>query len=115
MMDRQFLKLNDDWALAHDRPQWIVQNCRKHKGQDKWQAIAFIPSEKRVLTRVIREKGIPVSPEAEAALNGLPATFQEFLAQRDSLGRVPATPGTSALSTPRCDQRSSRRTRNDPK
>ena len=54
MTDRQFLRLSDDWALTHDRLQWIVQNRRKHKGGEKWQPIAFIAAEKRVLRRVLR-------------------------------------------------------------
>jgi hypothetical protein len=79
MTERQFLSLNEDCAIAYDKLQWIVQYRRMPKGSEKWQAVAFIASDKRVLSRVLREKGVPLSPEAEAALNGLPATFQEFL------------------------------------
>ena len=78
MTDHQFLRLNEDWALAHDALQWILQKRWKWKGSEKWQAVAFIASEKRLLRRVLRENGIRVSPEADAALKGLPATFRNW-------------------------------------
>ena len=47
----------------------------------KWRGIAFVASNKRVLERVLREKGALVTPQARAALDGLPETFAEWLAQ----------------------------------
>ena len=58
MSDRQFLRLSERWALAYDKNQWIVQ--RRH-GQ-RWRNVSFVASEKRVLVRVIKEKGVKPHP-----------------------------------------------------
>ena len=76
---RIFLLLNDGWSLGADDNQWIVYRKRSHRDQTKWQAVSFIASEKHILRRVLREKGIIVSPEANAALNALSDTFKEWL------------------------------------
>ena len=74
MTDRIFLRLSERWALGYDRLQWIV---RRRRGE-KWDSIAFVGSEKRVLHRALREKGAEVSPEALAALARLPDRFRDW-------------------------------------
>jgi hypothetical protein len=75
MTDRQFLRLSEKWALAFDSHQWIIQRRRGKK----WDSIAFVGSEKRVLQRALAEKGAEISPEALAALARLPDRFLEWL------------------------------------
>lgn len=76
-MDRQFLRLNDRWALAYDDLQWIVQ---RRAGRE-WKAWSFIATEKRILERVLREDGVKPTPEAERALRCLPDSFEEWYQQ----------------------------------
>lgn len=84
MKDQQFLRLSDHWRLAHDRHQWILQARRRNKGREKWQPVAFIASEKRVLTRVLREKGVELAPDVYCALERLPERFRDWIVQQGS-------------------------------
>ena len=88
MTDRIFLRLSEQWALAYDQNQWIVVRQRGKK----WNPIAFIGSEKRVLQRVLAEKGAVISPEALAALEHLPDRFRDWLDEhsRSELEDMPA-------------------------
>ncbi len=53
MADTQFLRLSENWAVAFDKNQWIVQ----HYMRPKWRSIAFVGSNKGVLMRVLKERG----------------------------------------------------------
>ncbi len=44
-----------------------------------WRAVSFIGSEKRVLHRVLGEKGVVLTPEAQARLDALPERFMDFV------------------------------------
>ncbi|MDP6781219.1 MAG: hypothetical protein QGH32_05640 [Alphaproteobacteria bacterium] len=79
--DRIFLRLSDKWALGYDRLQWIVMRWKgKAKG---WRPISFVASNKEVLVRVLKDDGAELTPEAQAALDRLPDTFKEWLAEQD--------------------------------
>lgn len=67
------LVLSDGWALTADENQWML--CRARGKAGKWQPIAFVGSNKRVLRRVMRERGVICIPEADAAVNALPDVF----------------------------------------
>jgi hypothetical protein len=63
--DRLVARIDDDWALAADSLQWILQ--RRRAGG----------SSKDILARCMREKGVP--PDAAAVvLAGLPNTFRQW-------------------------------------
>lgn len=79
-MVRHIIRLNDRWALSNDNSQWIVEHYRP----PKWHRVAFIASNKAVLMRVLREKGIAINPAAKNALGHLPATFQEWKSKQDA-------------------------------
>ncbi len=49
-----------------------------------YEAVSFIGSEKRVLRRVLREKAVILTVEAQARVDALPETFRDFLAAIDS-------------------------------
>ena len=83
--DRQFLRLNDRWALAYDPRQWIVQ----YRGGKTWQSVSFIGSEKRVLVRALAEKGVTPTPDAQRALGHLPDSFREWYSRRDEWLNAP--------------------------
>ncbi len=78
------------WRLAYDRQQWVVQRrtgkpCRR--GSDSaamrrtgWKGVSFIGGTKATLRRVLREKGVPLTAEAQASLDALPERFMDFIA-----------------------------------
>ena len=70
------LPLADGWALTADKNRWTL--CRARGRTGKWQPIGFIGSHKRVLVRVMREEGVTLTPEAEAAVNALPEEFRTW-------------------------------------
>jgi hypothetical protein len=82
MSDRQFA-VSNDWALAADRLQWILQRRRTWKGKVEWHAVSFVSSTKEILARCMHEKGVPPE-DAQRLLEGLPSTFKEWLAGRAS-------------------------------
>ena len=81
--DRIIFQLSDKWALGYDRLQWMVMRARKRRGQREWRPISFVDTEKTILFRCIREKGVQPTPEAQAKLDALPDTFKEWLAMQD--------------------------------
>ena len=83
MTDRIFLKLSDGWALGYDQRQWMVMRRYKRLEEWYWNPVAFIATDKRILRRVLREKGAVITPDAENALNHLPDTFREWLTTLD--------------------------------
>ncbi len=92
MADKSLFKLDAEgrWRLAHDRQQWIIQR-RKGKsrpGQSKrssiatssWRGVSFVGGKKATLHRLFREKGIFLTPEAQARFDALPEQFMDFIA-----------------------------------
>jgi hypothetical protein len=103
LMDRQFLRIDDKWALAYDERQWILQRFRGIRssgygvGLEKWEGVSFVTSTRDVLARCMREKGVPADA-ALVALAGLPETFSEF---RAWMGRqIDLEAGRSASELP---------------
>ncbi len=96
MADKPLFSLDAEgrWRLAYDRQQWVVQRrTKKARVSDTergsiadsgWRGVSFVGSEKRVLRRVIREKAVILTVEAQARLDALPETFRDFLAAIDS-------------------------------
>ena len=85
MMDRQFLKLNDRWALAYDNLQWVIQRRRgfdKKRGKWNWGALSFISSNRDILVLTLREKGAVLDPGKMEEVLALPYTFKEWLVQQ---------------------------------
>ena len=81
------------WRLAHDAQQWIVQRKTQaarpgnsHGIRDSgWRGTDYIGSEKRILARCIRERGIALTAEARSRLDAMPEKFRDFLVERDDL------------------------------
>ena len=96
MADKPLFDLDAEgrWRLAYDRQQWVVQRRTKKArvshteggsiADSGWRGVSFIGSEKRVLRRVLREKAVILTVEAQARLDALPLTFRDFLAAIDS-------------------------------
>lgn len=84
MTDRIFVK-SDDWALASDGIQWILLKRQNRKPGDRrppWYGVSFVRSERDILARCMREKGVAGSA-MRFLLAGLPDTFDEWKASAD--------------------------------
>lgn len=83
---KPFLQLAEDWALAADHNQWIICRARSRLGEVSWQPRSFIGSNKSVLSQVVRELGIEVRPEVNAAAHAfLSHPPHRFLDWRDQV------------------------------
>ena len=63
--DRFLFDLAPGRALGYDNNQWIVLKARadKSKGEQRWRPVSFVGSNKLVLMRTFREKGISTSTQ----------------------------------------------------
>ena len=90
MPDRTVLRLNDNWSIASDGLQWILQrHNRSRSGRESWSGKWFVRSTKANLLRGLQWHGVRPTPEALAALDDLPDTYGEW--ERKS-GRSKASP-----------------------
>ena len=79
------------WRLAYDRQQWIIQRRKGPPrpsdvvpGRDSgWMAVSFVGGKKATLARLFGEKGITMTPEAQARFDALPEQFMDFIAAPD--------------------------------
>ena len=96
MIDRQFLRLSERWALAYDNLQWVIQRRRafdKKRGKWNWGALSFISSNRDILVLTLREKGAVLDSGKMEAVLALPYTFKEWLVQqraREAAGTRPS-------------------------
>ncbi len=92
MADKPLFSLDAEgrWRLAYDSQQWVIQRrsgkaraagleARRSRGSG-WEGASFIGSTKRVLRRVLGEKGVILTAEAQARLDALPDMFMDFIA-----------------------------------
>ncbi len=80
--DTQFLRLSENWALAYDKSQWIVQTRKapaKKGGEWRWVGVSFVGSNKDILWRVLREMGAEIGPAAREYIDAMPDTFREWV------------------------------------
>ena len=106
MVDRALFILDADarWRLAHDARQWVLQRRktppRPSEGgsiaDSGWRGTDYIGSEKRILHRCIAERGVVLTPEAEARLDALPDKFMDFAAMPADYTAAPASLGVAA-------------------
>ncbi len=85
MADTPFLQLSDDWRLASDPLQWVVQRRGSFdvkRGERRWNAVSFVATRRDILFRVLRELGAEINPDAQADLDDLPQTFREWQKER---------------------------------
>lgn len=102
MTDNLF-RISGDWALGADEVQWIVCQRHRRKGSDTWDGIKFIRSTKEHLAYRLTQLAPP--NDARRLLDGLPDTFDEWLAAqrsgdgRDDLGVDGHSPSPEGAST----------------
>ena len=90
MTDHPLFTLDTEarWRLAYDKNQWVLQRrrraprCSERTGiaDSGWRGVSFIGSEKRILCRCLRDKGVVLTAEAQARLDALPERFADFIA-----------------------------------
>ncbi len=76
------------WRLAYDAQQWVIQRRkgparpanRSGIAESGWRGVSFVGGKKATLARLFREKGIVLTPEAQARLDALPEQFLDFVA-----------------------------------
>ncbi len=88
MADKPLFNLDAEgrWRLAYDRNQWVIQRRKGPPrpygvvpGRDSgWMAVSFVGGKKTTLARLFREKGISLTPEAQARFDALPEQFLDF-------------------------------------
>jgi hypothetical protein len=86
MTDRILFDLASGWALGYDQRQWIVMRAKMRGEESYWNPIAFIASEKRILLRVLLEKDVQPTPEAQKNLDALPERFRDWQAISNARG-----------------------------
>lgn len=50
------IRINDDWRIASDPLQWIIQKRRTVKGQEKWDSLAFFGDLDRAVLHLARRR-----------------------------------------------------------
>ncbi len=92
MTDKPLFNLGAEgrWRLANDRQQWMIQRragkpCRRGSGsaamrRTGWRGVSFVGGRKATPGRLFREKGISLTPEAQARFDAPPEQFLDFVA-----------------------------------
>ncbi len=101
MTDKPLFNLDTEarWRLAYDSNQWVLQQRRgearashiegRSIARSGYEAVSFIGSNKRVLRRVLGEKGVILTAEAQARLDALPDMFMDFIAAPERFSARP--------------------------
>ena len=50
------IQINDDWRIASDPHQWIIQKHRQHEGNDAWAPIAYFADLDRACVALHRRQ-----------------------------------------------------------
>ncbi len=91
MADKPLFNLDAEgrWRLAYDRQQWVIQYRTKKARvshteggsirDSGWRGVSFVGGKKATLGRIFREKGIFLTPEAQARFDALPERFMDFV------------------------------------
>lgn len=80
------VELSPGWSLGADALQWIVYRRRKRREETYWQPVSFVGSTKKELLRVLRERGVRLTPVAEVILAGMPEQFGDYLTKGNHHG-----------------------------
>ena len=89
MADKPLFVLDAEarWRLAYDSNQWIIQRRkgparsanRSGIAESGWRGVSFVGGKKATLARLFHEKGISLTPEAQARFDALPERFMDFI------------------------------------
>ncbi len=89
MADNPLFNLDPEgrWRLVYDRNQWVIQRRkgstrpanRSGIAESGWRGVSFVGGRKATLARLFGEKGISLTPEAQARFDALPEQFLDFV------------------------------------
>ncbi len=89
MADKPLFNLDAEgrWRLAYDSNQWIIQRRkgstrpanRSGIAESGWRGVSFVGGRKATLARLLGEKGISLTAEAQARFDALPERFTDFV------------------------------------
>lgn len=87
MTDR-IIASEGDWAVGTDGVQWMLmrRTTERRPNREPWQAVSFVRSEREILARCMREKGVG-DAAMRYLLSGLPDTFDGTIMPRLKYGR----------------------------
>ncbi len=104
MTDKPLFNLDAEgrWRLAYDRQQWVIQHRIKKARvshteggsirDSGWRGVSpFVGSTKATLARILGEKGVVLTSEAQARLDALPERFMDFIAAPERFVAQPVT------------------------
>ena len=101
MADKPLFELETEgrWRLAYDSNQWIIQRraqkprVRRLEGHaiadSGWRGGSFVGGKKATLARLFGERGISLTPEAQARFDVLPERFMDFVAIPERFAEQP--------------------------
>ncbi len=72
-----FMILSRDWAIGHDKLQWILYQRRKRREEWYWNPFGYVTT-KAIIVRVLREKRVQLDDPAWNAIEELPGSFREW-------------------------------------
>ncbi len=74
------MTVSNGWcSVARGHRASAAQTARRCAGR-AGRGFPFVGSKKATLRRVLREKGVPLTAEAQARLDALPERFMDFIA-----------------------------------
>ncbi len=100
MADRPLFNLDTKgrWRLAYDAQQWVIQRRtgparpanRSGIAESGWRGVSFVGGRKATLARLLGEKGISLTAEAQARFDALPEQFLDFIAVPEKFAEQPS-------------------------
>ncbi len=100
MTDKPLFNLDAEgrWRLAYDAQQWVIQRRkgparpanRSGIAESGWRGVSFVGGRKATLARLLGEKGISLTAEAQARFDALPEQFLDFIAVPEKFAEQPS-------------------------
>ena len=91
------ITINDDWRVASDPLQWVLQKSYQSKGEERQRSIAFFGDLDRAIVELSRRR-ILVLPGAYPAADALGPLSDALRSIRDDIGAALATFRTEAAA-----------------
>ncbi len=62
------ITINDDWRLASDPLQWVLQKRYQAKGEERWQAMAFFGDLDRAVCEIDQARTLPSGADLQGSI-----------------------------------------------
>lgn len=88
-MEKTFIQITDDYAIAADSVCWMIKERRKIKGEERWESIRWYGSlhsaTKGAGELLIRTSGAQTLPDLLAAVNNTMSALSRALTPHYSI------------------------------